>query len=240
MLKAVIFDLFETLVTEFDPNFEPATPMVAARLGIPADLYRAEWIALHDARNAGEIGYEEALRRVCRAIGRPVDDGVIRQLHEDVIANHEPPFANVESEIVQALESVRAMGLNTALISNATAEEVGAWPGCPLPALMDHAVFSFEVGLIKPDAQVYQLACDRLGVAPEQCIFVGDGGSNELPGAEGVGMRPYCATWFIDRFPEDVRLSHGRKWNINYPKLHTAAELIEVAERLARCASRLR
>ena len=40
------------------------------------------------------------------------------------------------------------------------------------------------------------LSCERLGVAPEEAVFVGDGGSSELEGAAGAGIRPYQAFWY--------------------------------------------
>ncbi|HEY8030652.1 MAG TPA: HAD family hydrolase, partial [Gaiellaceae bacterium] len=49
--------------------------------------------------------------------------------------------------------------------------------------------FSSAVGLRKPDPQIYRLACERLGVEPHESVFVGDGGNDELAGAERVGMR---------------------------------------------------
>ena len=53
----------------------------------------------------------------------------------------------------------------------------------------DDAVFSCNVGLLKPDKQIYELAMKRLNVLPEQCLFVGDGGSNELCGAKSANIR---------------------------------------------------
>lgn len=40
----------------------------------------------------------------------------------------------------------------------------------------------------KPDPRIYHLACSRLEVLPQQCLYVGDGGSQELTGASRVGM----------------------------------------------------
>ncbi len=34
--RAVLFDLYETLITEFDPNWRPGAPIVAEQLGLPA------------------------------------------------------------------------------------------------------------------------------------------------------------------------------------------------------------
>ena len=45
-------------------------------------------------------------------------------------------------------------------------------------------------GCKKPDPHIYQLACKRLGVTPDACLCVGDGGSRELTGATRVGMQP--------------------------------------------------
>ena len=64
---------------------------------------------------------------------------------------------------------------------------------------MDDAVFSCRVDHMKPDMQIYQLACSNLGTTPAQCFFVGDGGFDELRGASAVGMQAIQATWYLDR-----------------------------------------
>jgi putative hydrolase of the HAD superfamily len=54
--------------------------------------------------------------------------------------------------------------------------------------LIDAVVFSVDAGMLKPDPRIYRFACDRLRVAPERCLYVGDGSSTELTGACRVGM----------------------------------------------------
>lgn len=54
--------------------------------------------------------------------------------------------------------------------------------------LFDDKVLSYEVGLVKPDPEIYRLAASRLGVKPDECVFVDDGEHNVLA-AEEVGMR---------------------------------------------------
>ena len=49
-------------------------------------------------------------------------------------------------------------------------------------------MFSCYEGMRKPDPRIYRIACERLGVEAGQCLFVGDGANDELPGAERVGM----------------------------------------------------
>ena len=81
---------------------------------------------------------------------------------------------------------------------------------------------------MKPSAEIYHLGCRELGVDPSRALFVGDGGSDELAGAANAGLRPYWASWFIDRWPEwrqarDV-YERAREW----PRLKTPAEVVEL------------
>ncbi len=52
----------------------------------------------------------------------------------------------------------------------------------------DVSIFSASVGMKKPDLQIYNLACEQLGVEPNECLYIGDGDSNELSGASQLGM----------------------------------------------------
>jgi len=68
-------------------------------------------------------------------------------------------------------------------------------------------VFSCDVGVSKPDPRIYEIACERLGVEPDECLFVGDGANDELPGAERVGM-----TAVQLRAPGESLTSSGEAW----------------------------
>ena len=53
----------------------------------------------------------------------------------------------------------------------------------------------------KPDSCIYEEAARRLGVTPSECLFVGDGGSDELPGAKAAGMTAIQAKWYTNQMP---------------------------------------
>ena len=78
--------------------------------------------------------------------------------------------------------------MKLALISNADAMEVAAWPESPLAGLFDVEVFSCTAGYVKPEPKIYYQCLDQLALKPQECLFVGDGGSNELAGAKAVGL----------------------------------------------------
>lgn len=61
--------------------------------------------------------------------------------------------------------------------------------------MVDVVAFSCELGVRKPDPEIYLAATRRLNVQPDECVFVGDGGSNELYGAHELGM---AATMLVD------------------------------------------
>ena len=90
------------------------------------------------------------------------------------------------------LEAIKARGLKTGLITDCPPELPELWPALGLEQLIDAPIFSCVVKLRKPDPRIYQMACDRLGVVPGGCLFVGDGGSHELSGAETAGMTAVC------------------------------------------------
>jgi putative hydrolase of the HAD superfamily len=58
----------------------------------------------------------------------------------------------------------------------------------PIAELLDATVYSVHLGVTKPHPALFQTVCHRLGVRPEQCVYVGDGGGRELSGARSVGM----------------------------------------------------
>lgn len=92
-------------------------------------------------------------------------------------------------DAVATLGKIRALRLRTALISDCSPPVPALWPATPLAQLVEEPLFSCTEGLIKPNPALYLRACERLGVDPAACVYVGDGGNGELSGAERVGMR---------------------------------------------------
>jgi putative hydrolase of the HAD superfamily len=112
------------------------------------------------------------------------------------------------------------LGCRLAVVSNCFAEDVEAWPRCPAAECFDTAVFSFEVGTAKPEPHIYLEAIERLGVDVSNTVFIGDGGDDELLGAERAGLRAAQATWF-----------HGGVAGLprHVPRLSSWSEVLELA-----------
>jgi FMN phosphatase YigB (HAD superfamily) len=154
------------------------------------------------------LAYEDVLEEACVRGGRPIDSGaraLIADLAAERLAAKASVLRCVEPAVVDTLVELSSTGVRLGVLSNCSVEEAAGWASSPLAGRVDAAVFSYDVGMAKPDPALYRLACGRLGVPPEACVFVGDGGSDELAGAAAVGMRPFAARWHVDRWPSDVR-----------------------------------
>jgi putative hydrolase of the HAD superfamily len=91
-------------------------------------------------------------------------------------------------DAVPTLRALRRRGLRTAVVSDCGHELPAFLPGLPVSPLLDAHVYSVRVRRRKPHPAMYHTACRSLGVTPEECLYVGDGGSRELSGAAEVGM----------------------------------------------------
>ena len=81
------------------------------------------------------------------------------------------------------------------------------WSSTPFASLVGTAVLSYDVRLAKPDPRIYEMAVEGLGVAAEECLYVGDGTSNELSGASKEGM-----TAVLIRAPYDQADGARESW----------------------------
>ncbi|MFC4121719.1 HAD family hydrolase [Nonomuraea zeae] len=85
--------------------------------------------------------------------------------------------------------ALRAAELRLGVLSDCTVELAETWPSLPLSRLVDAVVLSCETGRRKPDPELFHLIAQRLGVTPQECLYIGDGGGRELTGASACGMR---------------------------------------------------
>jgi epoxide hydrolase-like predicted phosphatase len=92
-----------------------------------------------------------------------------------------------DEAMLDAVRRSRAAGIKTGLISNSWGDGLAYDPAL-LEELFDAVVISGEVGLHKPEPEIFHLGAERIGVAPEECVFVDDLREN-CAGAEAVGMK---------------------------------------------------
>ena len=99
--------------------------------------------------------------------------------------------------------------------------------GCTRWIPDSRAFVSDELGVAKPDARIFQVACDALGTTPDRCLYVGDAYAVDVLGAHAAGMP---VVWFNRRrSPEPAATSVHATWEVT-----TDAELLTLVRRVVR------
>jgi HAD superfamily hydrolase (TIGR01549 family) len=198
MLKAVVFDLFETLVTQSGADV-PRAGRLGHVLGVDPGAFRVEWKKLRPLVLRGRLTFKEALMAIGPRMGAEISAAAAQQACDDRARANATVFEAADRELVALTRELSERGVRLGTISNCMAEDVGAWAGSAFAPQFGCALFSFAVGRVKPEARIYLDALQQLGVSPEDAMFIGDGGDDELAGAQRAGLSAAQAAWFVSR-----------------------------------------
>ena len=191
-IQAVIFDMYETLVTQFCSPLYYGT-QIAEDLGLSAEEFLPGWRATEEARATGRLTFEDAMAEILHCHGL---SGHHRRVVDKRIAIQADCFRHLHPGILPMLWALRERGIRIGLITNCFSEEAKLIRESRLFPFFDAACLSWEEGTRKPDPAIYRTCLGRLGIAPEECLYVGDGGSFELETARSLGLRALQAIWY--------------------------------------------
>lgn len=185
--NAVLFDLFGTLIAPYRYREHQAWVVgAAALLGVEPEECTHHWQRTWQRRARGEFrSIEENLRVMAPRATAPQLRAAARAYSQFTWESLKPKAGALE-----LLDRLRERGVRLALVSNCAADLPLLWPSTPFAARFDTSVFSCDIGWMKPRPEIYQLALERLGVAPVNACFVGDGSDNELSAARKIGLTP--------------------------------------------------
>lgn len=139
--------------------------------------------------------HREAYLHVLRESG--LADHHAQTLYERVI---DPSSWTPYPDTADVLKGLHRQGTKTAVVSNIAFDVRPAFAAIGVADCVDEFVLSFEVGVIKPDAAIFDTALTRLGVEAERAVMVGD--SDEADGgARAVG----CGFVLVDPLPTGER-----------------------------------
>jgi epoxide hydrolase-like predicted phosphatase len=177
---AVIFDLGGVLVRTDD---RAPREQLAARLNMTYDELSA---LVYDSQTAlqatlGEISSQGHWEAVRTALSLSEED--IRRIPGEFWGGD-----RLDHELVEYVRGLRPR-FKTALLSNAWDDlRIALEQQWSIVNAFDEVIISAEVGLAKPDSRIFHLALERLGVQPEEAVFVDDFLHN-VEGARAVGMQ---------------------------------------------------
>jgi putative hydrolase of the HAD superfamily len=187
--QAVIFDLFGTLVGDFMAAGQSHDEL-AAILGVPFEPFMKQWREITGRRTLGEFQTVEAsIEHVCGTLGVTVNAEQMAKAVEFRLEYTRRALVP-KPEAVAILAQLKHSGFKVGLLSNCSIEIPILWPETEFADLVESPIFSSCERLKKPDPRIYHLACERLGVAPEDCLYIADGENHELKAAADFGMSP--------------------------------------------------
>jgi putative hydrolase of the HAD superfamily len=176
-LDGAIFDLGGVMT---EPLFRHRADVPPEFLGLVAffltefrDHYHLPTGA-HDLHllETGKIGDAEFFDRMCARYAEAGNDPVDPRVAQRVIFGR---GMVASAAMADAVRQIRDAGYKTALLTNISREGEALFRELfPVEELFDVVIDSSKVGLRKPDPEIYRLTCTRLGLAPEQCLFIDD------------------------------------------------------------------
>ncbi|MGH4122837.1 MAG: HAD family hydrolase [Clostridium sp.] len=197
-VKVVFFDLFYTLVTPKYSDLRNENDV----LGIT----KAEWEEYAEDNELylkRATGKEKSPQKIIESIVEKMKITVNECEKKEILKLREERFKksliDVDFTILDVLLDIKKSGKKICLLSNADIIDVMHWDKSPLNNLFTDTIFSYEVGYLKPQTEIYEFALKKMNVNPEECIFIGDGGSDELKGAKELGIKTVLTGYLLKR-----------------------------------------
>ena len=209
--RTILFDLYGTLVPggsrlQRDTLAFQMAEILEVDHVMFADIVRESF----DARVRGTMGgLTETISQLAKRAGgspstRQITLAADRRL---IFAKELLQNRYSESNVMELKAQCHQLGI----ITDCSSETPMSWSSSWLHDVVDAVAFSCELGIRKPDPAMYLAVTRRLNVAPEGCLFIGDGDSNELDGARALGM---STTMLIDPYLlESDRLGGVSRWS---------------------------
>ena len=192
MLKAIFFDLDETLITRaaaIRAFIADQYRRYKAQLGNVTEAAYAERFL--DIEDNGRIGKHLVYPALVKALG--ITAVGAETLLEDYRTIY-PDFAVTNPGAIETVKALRDAGFKIGLLTNGNeAVQNGKIDVIGIRPLLDTIVISEAVGLKKPDPAIFQLAATNLNEPPDACLFVGDNPEVDIIGAAAASMQ---TAWF--------------------------------------------
>ncbi len=197
--EVIIFDLFHTLVSfKSDGTTGRNTSEI---LGIPEDDWnKLLWKSSEDRLRHNHQDDISIIRNLAHQYDPSILETKIEEAAHERAARFRECLINPPAQRVDTIRRLHERGHKMILLSNADVMEKRGWNESPFAFFFLNALFSCDIGYIKPEVEAYQTALKLSNSNLNRAVFVGDGGSNELQGAKVCGFTTVMTTEIIGEF----------------------------------------
>ncbi len=223
MIKGIIFDLYDTLIYLENEEYKRQEEIFAAEVGVDFDLYRTVWRKYMPHRMRGDIKtLRDMVKVLLKELKLPYNQRKLNRLEKmqvDTLMSTIRFYPDVDN----LLSHLKDRGFLLTLLSNTSHNSENVLEIIPWMHYFDHVVLSHKIGIIKPDPRIYLIALTNMGMKPDDCLFVGDGGSMELEGASNVGM----ITAKVIQPEQNLTFSRSQRADHFIDSIHKVPELVD-------------
>lgn len=197
-IDVIFFDLFFTLIK---PEYHPTrneNDILGLSIKEWEDYAENKELYLKRAITKGMTSME-IIDEIAATIPFPINQHekeYIVQLRESRMRN---ALTYIDAKIISTLTRLASNGIRLCLISNADAIDTKYWSDSLLAPYFEKVFFSCEVGYLKPDKDIYEIAMKAMNTTATRSLFVGDGGFEELRGAKEVGMKTVFSEYLAQK-----------------------------------------
>jgi putative hydrolase of the HAD superfamily len=232
MIKAISFDFYNTLV-QFWPPLDEIQQAACQGLGLNvdqskiergysvADVYFNQENGLRPLADRSEEDRLAFFSRYEQILLENSGLAVSLDLAKEIwrLAMAVPKDFVAFEDTLPALEMLKSQGYRMGILSNLRRDMAQLCQQLGISGYLDFCINSAEAGAEKPHAPIFLAALDRVSVAPEEAVHVGDQYHSDVLGARGVGMHPVL----IDR--------GGWQTDVNdCPKISSLSDLTALLE----------
>ncbi|MFD3430766.1 HAD family hydrolase [Nocardia fluminea] len=180
--RAVLVDFGGVLTTSVFAGFRAFGADIGVDPGLPIRLFAADPVvrAALAAFECGRRTDEEFERILAAALTR---QGAV--VEPEGLLAHLRSAIEPDPQMIELIAGIKAAGHPVALVSNSLGRD--CYDDIDIAALTDVQVVSAEVGIRKPTRAIYELACRRLDIEPQEAVMIDDLSQN-LDGARRAGI----------------------------------------------------
>ena len=175
-IKAVVFDLYDTLI--YLGRYTRTHQRLLQDIGLNQD----------ESRKMRRLAMTEEFCSLAEYVKKIAPNSTIdiqkyeREITEDAAT------AIFFPETIQVLTTLRTRGLKLGIISNVETPYVKPFFNLGLDKMVDEYLLSSKIGIMKPDAQIYQKMATNLNLQPQNMLMTGDSEYCDVKGPEAMGM----------------------------------------------------
>ncbi len=207
MIKAILFDLGDTLISFRNADLKRAflegakdtyqflqekldTPLPDFRRYKWAQLMALRWAYVKSKITRREFNSSNVLRKCLKKFKITLPD----EMFDELAWRWYKPLANqsaLEDDAKETLEKLKSAGFKLAIVSNTFVPASSLDRHLAMFSILDyfpHRIYSCDIGIRKPNVRIFHSALEKLGVLPEQAVFVGDTYQADILGARKAGL----------------------------------------------------